>query len=212
MPQVTKNYNPSFTSKKSVNDVVKLEKKGDTITIRVADYPVYYGQHWLLVEGKKKPVSCPRINSKDPQNPEYCGYCEDFQNGDKDMKATVKFVFPVLDRTTHKAVFYETSQMVWTEMVNAEKKGIKIFDYDWLIERTENKPKYYEITRLEKEPLDELDTKAYAEAKAMDIKGLAEYKMGGVKKEEEVVFDEEYIKNMEKESANQIPDDLPEAF
>lgn len=216
MPQVTKNFNPSFTSKKSVNDVVKLAKLDDTITIRIADYPAYYGQHWLNIEGKKKPVNCPRINTSDAGNPEYCGYCEDFANGDKDMKATVKFVFPALDKTTHKAIFFETSQMVWTEMVNQEKKGIKIFDYDWLIERTENKPKYYEITRLEKDPLDELDSKAYAEAKELDLKGLADYKMGVQKtqspEEPPVVFDEAYIKSMDKKASEQIPDDLTEAF
>lgn len=184
MPKVTKNYNPSFTSKRSNNEIVKLAKKGDSITIRVADYPNYYGQHWLDTE--KKYVPCPRVNSPDLNNPEFCGYCEDFGRGNKDMKAKVSFVFPVVDRKTHKAIFFETSQMVWTEMVNAEKKGIKIFDYDWLIERTENKPKYYEITRLEKEPLDELDQKAMEEAKTLDTEALIKFRLERTKKTEQL--------------------------
>jgi hypothetical protein len=102
------------------------------------------------------------------------------------MKPKVSFIFPAIDKLTHKAIFFETSQMVWTEMVNAEQKGIKIFEYDWLIERTENKPKYYEITRLEKEPLEEVDKVAYEEAKSMDTGALVSYRLGKTKKTEQL--------------------------
>lgn len=211
MPQVAKNFNPTF-SKREANDTVKLAKKGDSITIRLADYPVYYGQHWIETDGKKKPVGCPLVNSADPTNPESCGYCEEFASSvdkvaDKDLKVNVKFIFAALDKGQHRPIFFETSQMVWTEMVNAEKKGINIFAYDWLIERVENLPKYYEITRLEKDPLTEIDQKAYDAAKKLDLRGLADYKMGNSHKEAEFpeITAEEVSKNLEANAPEEMP-------
>ena len=185
MPKVTKNYNPSFTSKRSNNEIIRLKSKGDSFTFRLADYPNYYGQHWL--ENDRKFVTCPRVNSKDLNNPDFCGYCEDYAKDTKNnasLKPKVVFVFPALDRKNHKAVFFESTQSVWTEIVNAEKKGINIFKYDWLVERTENKPKYYEVTRLEADELTTADGKALDEAKAMDTEALVKFRLDRNKPEQ----------------------------
>jgi len=214
MPKITKNFNPNFSSAGNA-EIVKLAKKGDSITFRPADYPMYYGQHWL--EDERKFVQCDRVNSPDLENPDPCQYCDKY-NKDKEtnarLKAKVTFVFPVLDKQTHLTVFYETSQMVWTEMCNQEKKGIKIFDYDWIVERTENKPKYYEITRLEKDPLSEVDQAAYDEAKELDVEAFVKFRMGKKKgdnsgKVEEAESLDDIVIPGDEDLADNVPSDLP---
>ena len=190
MPKIDPKVKVNFGFRKSENEVVKLKDKGETITLRIADYPGYYGQHWI--DDEKKYVPCARVNSSDPTNPDDCDYCNRYQSGEDELRPMIKFIFPAINRKTGKAIFFETSQMVWKEMESQESKGIKIFDYDWLIERTENKPKYYEVTRLEKDELNTEQSKAYKEAKELDVESLITFKLGYKKpaQKENIIQDE----------------------
>lgn len=205
MPRVIPNTKLNLSIGNGSGEIVALKMKGQSITLRLAGYPGYYGQHWIIEGGKKKPVPCARVNSPDISNPNPCDYCDRFLAGEDDLKPTVSFIFPALDRKSGKPILFDTRQQVWKEMENQESKGIRIFDYDWLVERTENKPKYYEVTRLEKDPLDTAQAKAYAEAKALDVDKFIESKIGFKKSKEDIVIDDSLIdENLLAEIDNQV--------
>jgi hypothetical protein len=217
MPKVTPKQKINFNTKRSSNEVVKLAKKGDTITLRFADYPVYYGRHWL--EDEKTYVPCARINSEDLNNPARCEYCNRYETGEVEMKGKVSFIFPALNKSTGAAVFFETSQMIWNELQNQESKGIKIFDYDWLIERTENMPKYYEILRLERDPLTTKEQEAYDEAKKLNVESIIKFRINvkSLPKEkiitqdnilDESIFTEDNLKNIDAQGGSK-EDEMP---
>jgi len=194
MPQVQPNQKLNFGNNRSQNEFIELKKKGDAFTIRLADYPMYYGQHWTVTEKGKRPIPCSRINSPDFNNPQECSLCDKYNAGEDELKPVIRFIFPVLDRKTKKAVFFETSQMVWREISNQESKGIKILDYDWLVERTENKPNYYEVTRLEKDILSPEEQKTLAEAKSFDVQKVIDFKLGRKKSEpKEIIIEDEEV-------------------
>lgn len=172
----------------SGNLYLRAKQKGDKLTFRIAQNPVYTGKHFTKLEdGKWDVISCPRINEGSE-----CEFCELFfkfkaeakkLKGVDDKKAkeneeqarnysvAVSFYFPVLNRDTEEFGILQTTMGVRNKLNAQHEAGVKVLEKDWILLNTgsANPGERYMIT-----PVDSADSKPLSDKeKAEFIKALA---------------------------------------
>lgn len=154
---------------------VKLTKKGEKITFRLAATPKYHTRHWI----EKKPILCDKYASEDKKAP--CAYCEQLarfvDKKDEGSKQKVKelspvttFYYPILNLDTDKpAVFQFTAKSIHFTIKRYADQGVDVFDTNWLVERTEEQGNYYPVLNLGGKPLSEEQKEALEVAKNINL-------------------------------------------
>lgn len=146
------------------NLFVKLKSKGDKIKFRLVKGGYYDGKHFIKNGDDWTVSSCPRI-----MNQQSCVYCqkysqikaealrvEDKKERDDIMKEAQKFqvkmtfYYPIIDRETGLGKILKTTLSIRQELEAEFKDGIDVYEYDYVLTRTEESPsKYYKLTRLD---------------------------------------------------------------
>jgi hypothetical protein len=160
---------PSFNMGETLNIdkgglFVKLKSKGNKIKFRLIKGGYYDGKHFIK-NGENWIVSyCPRIMNELP-----CEHCvkyfdirtqanliEDKKEKESVMKEAQKFqvkmtfYYPIIDREDGKGKILKTTMSVRQDLEAEFKDGINVFDYDYVLTRTEESPaKYYKLTRMD---------------------------------------------------------------
>jgi len=150
---------------------VKLKSKGDKIKFRLIKGGYYDGKHFIKNGDKWTITNCPRIMNELPC--EYCNKYFDIANQakliqDKNEKEEVikearkyqvkmTFYYPIIDRDSGKGKILKTTMSVRQELETEFKDGINVYEYDYILTRTEESPaKYYKLTRLDSKQCTEL--------------------------------------------------------
>jgi len=152
---------------------VKLKSKGDKIKFRLIKGGYYDGKHFIKNGDKWIISNCPRI-----MNGSECEYCNkylaiktqaDLLKNDEEKKSVMKeaenfkvkmtFYYPVIDREDGKGKILKTTIGVRQELEQEYKDGIDVYEYDYVLTRTEESPaKYYKLTRIDSKQTKELTT------------------------------------------------------
>jgi len=158
---------------------VKLKSKGDKVKFRLIKGGYYDGKHFVKNGDGWLVTLCPRIMNELP-----CEYCQKYQQikaqadllQSKDEKESVMkearnyqvkmtFYYPIIDRESGKGKILKTTMSVRLELEAEFKDGIDVYEYDYVLTRTEESPaKYYKLTRMDskqcvdltKEEIDEM--------------------------------------------------------
>lgn len=196
----------------SGNMFVQLKSKGDKIKFRLIKGGYYDGKHFIK-DGDSWVVSyCPRImEGKD------CLYCqkyaelktkanslEDKNDKEKALKearqfqSKITFYYPVIDREDKKGRILKTTLGIRQKLEDEFKNGVDVYEYDYILTRTENSPSdYYSLIRLDSKQCEELSEDEVSEVKKMSDLNLEEIITGvkkssqDFKKEEEVIVPDE---------------------
>lgn len=142
---------------------IRLKTKGQKVRFILGDdTPTMYGLHWL----DRKAYSCPRVNSE-----KSCPRCEEGYellrelkelNLEKDSKEykekknkamdklpNISFYYPVLvvggEGFEKGAFLVETVKTIYERFGDLQKKGKKLLDLVWELERTEKPGSYYAL-------------------------------------------------------------------
>ena len=169
---------------------INLKSKGDKIKFRLIKGGYYDGKHFIK-DGDNWIISyCPRIMNKLP-----CDYCEKYFNiiaeakllQDKNEKENlmkqarnykpkVTFYYPIIDRGDGKGKILKTTMSVRLDFETEFKDGIDIYEYDYVLTRTEESPaKYYKLTRLDSKQCTDLtddEVKEIGKIGSMDLVAL----------------------------------------
>lgn len=175
--------------------IVKLSARGETLHFRLADINYGFdGKHFLKDEYGSTVVPCQRIMAG-----ETCKYCEEYFSYKKKIKElktagrdqvslqklvemarrnspSINFYFPVLDRRAVAGRILQTKLSVRLQLEDEVRRGIKVLNFDYLLERTE-KPgsDYYKLTRFDSadtKPLSDEEKSIIEELQALDLNGL----------------------------------------
>jgi hypothetical protein len=177
----------------SGNMYLRVKEKGDQITFRIAQNPVYTGKHFLpLADGKWDVFSCPRINEGTE-----CETCEmyfkakaeakklkdagdkkatDADNEARKYSCAISFYFPVLNRDTEEMGILQVTQGVRNQINAKHEAGVKVFERDWTLMNTGKvgKERYFvdTIDSSEVKPLTEKEDIELTKALAFDLSTL----------------------------------------
>lgn len=185
---------PSFNLGEALNIdkggmFVKLKSKGDKLKFRLIKGGYYDGKHFIKNGDKWVVTNCPRI-----MNGEECEYCNKYtsirtqadllQNEEErksvmkeaeNYKAKMTFYYPVIDREDGKGKILKTSLVVRQELEQEYKDGIDVYEYDYVLTRTEESPaKYYKLTRIDSKQTKELSTDEVSEIGRLGSMNLEE--------------------------------------
>ena len=163
----------------SSSQFTKLNSKGEKIHFRVLGKPTYEGKHFIPQgEGEKKEViACPRINEGGE-----CETCKLFfaahrsakkEGLDKDETRKLTdpyspaaiFYYPVLNRGTGKFEIFQTTQGVRNNIESKIELGLKVFERDLIILRTEKPGSYYQLSVV-----DSADAKPFTKEEKEEVK------------------------------------------
>lgn len=158
---------------------LRVKQKGDSITFRLGQNPVYTGKHFATDEaGKWVVTECPRINLD-----EKCDTCEKYFEIMKDVKVakeagdktkeealrkearplnvSIMFYFPILNRDTEEFGILQTTFGVRNEINKKYEDGVKIFDRDMILRNTgsESPRDRYSLTVVDSSDSKELTEK-----------------------------------------------------
>lgn len=177
---------------------VSVKSKGDSITFRIAQDPVYIGKHFISKENGWDVFDCPRIN--DPEGGNTCEYCEHYfdimntanqaKESDKDAyedlkkearkyQVAIQFYFPILNRDNGKFQVLKTTLGVKNKLDEFHASGINVFESDWILRNTGSKsPRdLYSLVRKdssEVEPLSDVEKEEYEKALAFNLMSISE--------------------------------------
>lgn len=146
------------------NLFVKLKSAGDKIKFRLVKGGYYDGKHFIKNDNGWTVSFCPRIMNQQP-----CPYCEKYQQikaealriEDKKQREEVMkeaqkfqvkmtFYYPIIDRETGLGKILKTTLGVRQELEAEFNDGIDVYEYDYVLTRTEESPaKYYKLTRMD---------------------------------------------------------------
>jgi hypothetical protein len=213
---------PSFNMGEALNIdrggmFVKLKAKGDKIKFRLVKGGYYDGKHFIKNGDKWVVTNCPRI-----MNGGECEYCNKYtsirtqadllQNKEErdsvmkeadNYKVKMTFYYPIIDRDDSKGKILKTTLSVRQELEQEYKDGIDVYEYDYVLTRTEESPsKYYKLTRIDSKQTKELTDKEVDEIGRLGSMNLEEI-ITGVKasnqnfgKVEDIIVPEEEIKDL----------------
>lgn len=185
---------PSFNMGETLNIdkggmFVKLKSKGDKIKFRLIKGGYYDGKHFIKNGDKWIVTDCPKI-----MHGMECEYCDkyisirtqaDLLQNDEEKKSVMKeadgykakmtFYYPIIDREDGKGKILKTSLVVRQELEQEYKDGIDVFEYDYVLTRTEESPaKYYKLTRIDSKQTKELTVNEVSEIGRLDSLDLEE--------------------------------------
>lgn len=162
------NFGEPITPEKTSATYFQLKSKGDKIIFRLLGGGAYDAKHFDDQGDRIVAFDCPRLMSEDGSVP--CEECQVYFDlgkalkQEKDLltakeirerekardahKPKMTFYYPVVNRATHAAVIFRTSFMVRKALETEVANGIKVLDFDYVVERTEEPSKYYTLTRL----------------------------------------------------------------
>jgi hypothetical protein len=135
---------------------LELKSKGQAVTVKFLDSPVYDGKHFFQGEDGKWVVTfCPRI-----MNETECSYCNKYFEARKAIKAlkdsedpkdksevkrlenvsrkynvAISFYYPVFDLSARKPDMFKTGLSIRSYLDNEYGAGIDILKYDYKITR-----------------------------------------------------------------------------
>ncbi len=213
---------PSFNLGEALNIdkggmFVKLKSKGDKLKFRLIKGGYYDGKHFIKNGDKWVVTNCPRI-----MNGEECEYCNKYTSirtqadllQDKEERESVMkeadkykvkmtFYYPIIDREDGKGKILQTTLSVRQELEQEYKDGIDVYEYDYVLTRTEESPsKYYKLTRIDSKQTKELTDKEVDEMGRLASLNLEEL-ITGVKassqnfgKVEDIIIPEEEVKDL----------------
>lgn len=198
---------------------VKLKAKGDKIKFRLIKGGYYDGKHFLKQDEKWVISNCPRI-----MNGLECEYCNkyfsiktqaDLLQNEEEKKSVMKeadkfkvkmtFYYPVIDREDGKGKILKTTTSVRQELEQEYKDGIDVYEYDYVLTRTEESPaKYYKLTRIDSKQSKDLTTDEVNEMGRLGSLNLEELITGvktssetfGKDKIDDIIIPEEDIKDL----------------
>jgi len=213
---------PSFNLGEALNIdrggmFVKLKAKGDKIKFRLVKGGYYDGKHFIKNGDKWTVSNCPRIMGGGE-----CEYCNKYTSirtqadllQDKEeresvmkeannFKAKMTFYYPIIDREDGKGKILKTSLVVRQELEQEYKDGIDVYEYDYVLTRTEESPaKYYKLTRIDSKQTKELTTEEVNEMGRLANLNLEELVTGvkpstqNFEQVEDIVIPEEEVKNL----------------
>lgn len=166
----------------------RVKEKGDTITFRIAQEPVYTGQHFFRNGDGWDVPECPRINGGGD-----CEHCEKFFEAKalekkakeaKDSEAekeassiarhfspSVTYYFPVLNRLTEEFVVLQTTEGVRNKINELFLAGTKVMERDLTLTNTgkEKKDKYAVAV------VDSSDSKEFTDKEKEEFEKAKEY-------------------------------------
>ena len=175
----------------STSQFTSLKGKGDKIRFRLLGAPYVNGKHFEELPDKKWNItSCPRINDKSE-----CETCNKYfeiimkakKTGDKatieqakkdarKYSAAISFYFPVIDRTTGEFTIFQSKMSVKNKIDAKLEAGVKIFDVDFVVVRTEQPgPEYYSLDKVDSSdtpPLTEEELLEVEKYKKMDLSSI----------------------------------------
>ena len=208
MPQIEFGKELSF----SQNMFASLKDKNELMVIRLLDAPVYEGKHFLKTEfGEWNVIPCPRINAEAE-----CETCEAYfglmkeavKSKEKDkekyervkkeaekFKVTVNFYFPIIDRGSETLKIFKTTPGVRNKLNAKHEAGVKVFERDWTIMRTENPGSdYYTVDAVDSADSKKLTPKEKAEMEKYKKMNLNDYIMGTRDDESEIGIEANTVK------------------
>jgi len=173
-----------------------VKEKGDSITFRIGQDPVYEGKHFAQVDGKWIVTECPRINN--PEEQEECEDCNKYfrlMGESKKLKevdktksqelaeearqysASIQFYFPVLNRDEKKFQVLRTTMGVKNKLDDAKIAGIKTMNVDWVLTNTGKTGRdRYSFERKDSADVKKFDAKEkeeYKKAKDYDMSEIS---------------------------------------
>ena len=132
---------------------LRVKEKGDSVTFRIGQNPVFTGKHFQQTSEGWDVTNCPRINEN-----ETCELCEKFFMiksdqkkakgiGDKDSEellgkearkyaVSVIYYFPILNRDTESFAILQTTEGVRNKINEQFIAGVKIFERDLTLVNT----------------------------------------------------------------------------
>lgn len=153
---------------------VKLASKGDKIKFRIAATPFYVTRHWNA--DNKTTIMCEKYNTDSPDKTcERCAKYDELMAKDKEeeakpYRAITTFRYPILNYEGDiPAIFEFTAKSIHYTIKGYADEGLNVFACDWSVERTEEKPKYYNILRLNEGELTEKQQEALDKAKTFKL-------------------------------------------
>jgi hypothetical protein len=175
------------------NFFASVKKKGDSITFRIAQPPVYTGKHFTQTDEGWVVTECPRINN--PENSEVCELCEQYFEIMKEAKVlkekdskkyedlrkkarpynvAIQYYFPILNRDTKQFQILRTTLGVRNKLDEQYQSGVSVMESDWILRNTgSDSPRdLYSIIRKdssEVEPFDEKEIEEFQKAVYYDM-------------------------------------------
>lgn len=193
---------------KSQGKFFRVKEKGDTITFRIGQAPVYTGKHFIQKEDGWDVTECERITGGGE-----CELCEKFfkakaeekkahEAGDSETEkkakgearkygASVIYYYSVLNRLTEEATFLQTTEGVHKQINNQFLAGVKILERDLILTNTgSDSPKdRYVIAVVDSADSKELTDKEKEELKKAQEVDLSAINEGKNVKDETEAFD-----------------------
>lgn len=185
-------YNEFGTKFSSGNSkFTTLKSKGDKIRFRLLGAPYVSGKHFEEMEDDKWNITpCPRINDRG-----VCEMCNKYfeimakakktddkkiiEQAKKDARkyaVSISFYFPVIDRTTAEFTIFQSKMSVKNKIDAKLEAGVKIFDVDFVVVRTEIPgSEYYSLDKVDSSdtpPLSEEELEEVEKYKKMDLSAI----------------------------------------
>lgn len=195
-----------------------LKEKGDKVTFRIAQEPVYEGKHFKHIGDKWEVTDCPRINGgndcelcemyfgimnearkiKDSNKEEY----EKLKESARPFSVAIQFYWPVLSREEKKFRILRMTPGIRNEMNEHFENGVDIFKFDWVLRNTGSSAtkNRYSLSRVDSADTAELDETEKVElekAKAYDMSTLGE-ETHSFSQENDKEADETLVKDADK--------------
>jgi hypothetical protein len=193
-------FGTKFSS--GTSQFTNLKDKGDKIRFRLLGAPYVNGKHFEQMADEKWNITpCPRINDRG-----VCETCNKYfeimakakktddkkiiEQAKKDARkysVAISFYFPVIDRNTGEFTIFQSKMSVKNKIDAKLAAGVKIFDVDFVVVRTETPgSEYYSLDKVDSSdtpPLtdeEELEVEKY---KKMDLSSI----IMGTKDEESAI-------------------------
>lgn len=204
---------------------IKLKAKGDKVKFRLIKGGYYDGKHFIKKEDGWVVTPCPKI-----MNEEHCDYCEQYftlrneANAIEDKTAKEKklkeadfyrvkmtFYYPIIDRDTGLGKILKTTLSVRQDLETEFKDGIDVYEYDYVLTRTEESPaKYYKLTRKDSKECIDLTSDEIKEMGKIGSMDLEEV-VTGVKKSSQDFGQDEEIEDIiiPEEEGEEVKDEMP---
>jgi hypothetical protein len=178
---------------------VNVKEKGDSVTFRLAQDPVYTGKHFVKTGETWKIYDCPRINN--PESGDTCERCEEYfammktakealESGDKDASEEIKkqarnfsvsiqFYFPILNRDTKMFQVLRTTMGIKNKLDEEALSGVNVMGSEWILRNTgSTSPRdRYSLTRKDSAdvlPLDEREETEFKKAENYDLMSISD--------------------------------------
>lgn len=174
---------------KSQGKFFRVKEKGDTITFRIAQAPVYTGKHFIQKEEGWDVTECERITGGGE-----CELCELFfkakaeekkakESGDSAKEKTAKsearkygasviYYFSVLNRGTEEMTTLQTTEGVYKQINNQFVAGVKILERDLVLTNTgSDSPKDRYVIAV----VDSADSKPLTDKEKEELKKAQEF-------------------------------------